>query len=143
MKSKIIASLLCVISVIAYSQNKEITINISGLKSDKGKCILYLYNNEKGFPTEADKALNTSKSKIVNSKSTIVLKVIADGEYAISVIHDENDNGILDKNFMGMPKEGVGVSNNAKGFFGPPEYDDSKFRLNKKSLTTNITMKYL
>jgi uncharacterized protein (DUF2141 family) len=143
MKSKIITYLLSFISFIAYSQNAEIVVNVSGLKSDKGKCLLYLYNNKKGFPTKADKAIYTSNGIILNGKSTFVLKDIADGEYAITVIHDENDNGILDTNFLGMPREGVGVSNNAKGTMGPPSYDDSKFQLNKNSFTTNITVKYL
>ena len=143
MKSKILAYFFCIISFIAYSQKSEIVVNISGLKSDKGKCLLYLYNNKKGFPTEADKAISTAKGSILNGKSTIVLKDISDGEYAIGVIHDENDNGKMDTNFLGMPKEGVGVSNNAKGHFGSPSYEDSKFQLNKKSLKINITIKYL
>ncbi|MEI6694447.1 MAG: DUF2141 domain-containing protein [Bacteroidota bacterium] len=143
MKLKILSFLFSIISLFAFSQNGEIAVKISGLKTDKGKCLLYLYNNKKGFPTKADKAIYTAKSSILNGKSNFVLKDIADGEYAISIIHDENNNGILDTNFLGMPKEGVGVSNNAKGFMGPPSYDDSKFKFNKKSLTLNITIKYL
>jgi uncharacterized protein (DUF2141 family) len=143
MKSIILSCLLCIISFASYSQNREIVVNIGGLRTEKGKCILYLYNNKNGFPTDANKAINTATGSILNGKSTLILKDIADGEYAISIVHDENDNGVLDSNFLGMPKEGVGVSNNAKGFFGPPSYEDSKFQLNKKSLTTNITIKYL
>ncbi|MCX6230628.1 MAG: DUF2141 domain-containing protein [Bacteroidetes bacterium] len=143
MKIKILCFLLSFISIIAYSQNRKITVNVSGFKSDKGKCLLYLYNNKKGFPTDADKAIHTSIGKILNGKSCIILNNIADGDYAISVIHDENDNGKLDKNFIGMPKEGVGVSNNAKGSFGPPSFKDSKFQLNKELLISNITIKYL
>ncbi len=143
MKSRILTYLLCIISFVAYSQNSEIVVNVSGLRTEKGKCLLYLYSNKKGFPTDADKAINSATGTILNGKSTIILKDVTDGEYAIAVVHDENDNGALDTNFLGMPKEGVGVSNNAKGFFGPPSYDDSKFRLNKKSLTANITIKYL
>jgi len=143
MKSKILTSLFILISFITYSQNGEIVINISGLRSDKGKCLLYLFNNKKGFPNDAGKAINTAKGSILNGKATIVLKDIPDGEYAIGVIHDENGNGKMDTNFLGMPKEGVGVSNNAKGHFGSPSYEDSKFRLNRKSLIMTITIKYL
>jgi uncharacterized protein (DUF2141 family) len=143
MKSKILIYLFSILSFITYSQNSEIVVNISGLKSDKGKCLLYLYNNKKGFPTDVDKAINTVNGSILNGKSTLVLKNISDGEYAISVIHDENNNGKMDTNFLGMPKEGVGVSNNAKGHFGSPSYEDSKFQLTKKSLIINITIKYL
>ncbi|MFZ4523753.1 MAG: DUF2141 domain-containing protein [Bacteroidales bacterium] len=118
-------------------------INISGLRSDKGKCLLYLYNNKKGFPNDVKKAINSAMGNILNGKSTIVLKDIPDGEYAIGVIHDENGNGKMDTNFIGMPEEGVGVSNNAKGHFGSPSYEDSKFHVNRKSLIMTITIKYI
>ena len=143
MKVKILTSLFIILSFITYSQNSEIVINISGLRSDKGKCLLYLYNNKKGFPNDAGKAITSAKGSILYGKSTIVLKDVSDGEYALGVIHDENDNGKMDTNFLGMPKEGVGVSNNAKGHFGSPSYEDSKFQLNRKSLIMTITIKYL
>ena len=143
MKSKILTSIFILLSFITYSQNSEIVINISGLRSDKGKCLLYLFNAKKGFPNDVKKAINSAMGNIFNGKSTIVLKDIPEGEYAIGVIHDENDNGKMDTNFIGMPKEGVGVSNNAKGHFGSPSYQDSKFQLNRKSLIMTITIKYI
>ena len=143
MKSIILACLTIIISSIAYSQSNEIAININGLRSDKGNCLVYLYNNKKGFPNDADKAINEASGSVLNGKSTILLKGIPDGEYAIGVIHDENGNGKMDANFLGMPKEGVGVSNNANGHFGSPSYEDSKFKVNQKSLKLNITIKYL
>jgi uncharacterized protein (DUF2141 family) len=143
MKSKILAFLFIIISSIAYSQSSEIVINIAGLRSGKGKCLVYLYNNKKGFPNDAAKAINKASGSILNGKSTIVLKDVPDGEYAVGIIHDENNNGKMDTNILGMPKEGVGVSNNAKGHFGSPSYEDSKFQVNRKSLIINITIKYL
>ncbi|MEI7724328.1 MAG: DUF2141 domain-containing protein [Bacteroidota bacterium] len=143
MKSKILVCLFCFISLIAYSQNSEIVVNISGLRSDKGKCLLYLYNNKKGFPNDAGKAITTTNGSIFSGKSTLVLKDIPYGEYAIGIIHDENGNGRMDTNFLGMPREGVGVSNNAKGHFGSPGYEDSKFKVNQKSLKLSIKIKYL
>jgi len=143
MKRTLIAFLLSIINFISYSQNEGIVVTVNGFKTDKGKCLLYLYNSKKGFPTDADKTVKILTGDIFNGKSTILLKDIADGEYAITVIHDENGNGELDTNFIGMPKEGVGVSNNAKGSFGPPSYEDAKFQLSKKSLTLSITIKYL
>ena len=49
------------------------------------------------------------------------------GEYGVSAYHDENKNEELDANWIGIPKEGVGASNNAKGKMGPPKYEDAKF----------------
>ena len=51
------------------------------------------------------------------------------GMYAVSLFHDENDNGKLDANFMGIPREPYAFSNNAKGFFGPPTFQDCQFEV--------------
>ena len=62
------------------------------------------------------------------------------GEYALSVFYDKNDNGKLDSNFMGIPKEPVALSNNARGKFGPPKYKDAVFTLGSEAATQNISM---
>ena len=62
----------------------------------------------------------------ISGTMQIVFKDIPPGEYAISVIHDANSNGKLDKNFLGIPREGFGFSNDAMGSFGPPEYTEAK-----------------
>ena len=135
--------LLCITTLFSFAQRSEIVINISGLRSDKGRCLVYLYSGKAGFPTNPAKAVKSSAGIILNGKSSVVMPDVADGEYALVVVHDENSNGVLDKNFIGMPKEGVGVSNNAKGFMGPPSYADSKFQLKNGSFTAKITIKYL
>jgi uncharacterized protein (DUF2141 family) len=124
MRHKLLACLFSLVSIFAFSQNSDLTVNVNGLKSDKGKCLLSLYSNKIGFTGSVDKAFKTDGSTISNGKATIVLKNIREGEYAISVDHDENGNGKMDTNFVGMPKEGVGVSNNAKSSFGPPSFED-------------------
>jgi uncharacterized protein (DUF2141 family) len=65
------------------------------------------------------------------------------GTYAVSVFHDENSNGKLDRNILRMPKEGVGVSNNAAGHFGPPKFDDMAFHYQGGRLDLKITVRYL
>jgi len=55
------------------------------------------------------------------------------GEYAVSVYHDENSNGVMDKNMFGIPSEDYASSNNAKGVMGPPKYADAKFKINTNS----------
>lgn len=57
------------------------------------------------------------------------------GEYAIAVYHDKNTNGKLDTNFLGIPKEDYGFSNNARGKFGPASWEDAKFSISKQSFT--------
>lgn len=109
----------------------DITVNISGLDSNKGKVLIALYNEKDNF---LKKRFRGGITKITDKKVTYVIKGIPKGEYAISFFHDENDNNKMDSNFFGIPKETYGCSNNAKGFMGPPKYEDAKFQLteNKK-----------
>ena len=76
---------------------------------------------------------------MVDKKAIITLKDTPVGVYAVSAFHDINDNKKMDTNFLGIPKEPTGMSNNAKGFMGPPKYKDAKFKVLKDiKLTINI-----
>ncbi|WP_435416225.1 DUF2141 domain-containing protein [Polaribacter aestuariivivens] len=112
----------------------DLTVNISGLSSNKGKVLIALYNEEGQF---LKKRFKGGMSKITDKKVTYTLKDIPKGEYAVSFFHDENDNNKMDTNFFGIPKEDYGCSNNAKGFMGAPKYKDAKFQLSKNQ-TINI-----
>jgi uncharacterized protein (DUF2141 family) len=76
--------------------------------------------------------------KVEGKTATIEFNGVKPGTYAISVFHDENSNDKLDTNVMGIPKERFACSNNAKGFMGPPKWDDAKFEVNKNK-TLEIT----
>ena len=64
---------------------------------------------------------------------------IPEGTYAVSIFHDENDNGKMDTNFLGIPSEDYGCSNDASGFLGPPKWEDAKFQL-KENTSIKITL---
>ena len=113
----------------AFSQSYTIRVAVSGLHSDKGKLYMSLYNSEKGYPKDASAAYRLSFADIHDGKSTILFAGIPQGTYAIACYHDENNNGKLDANFLGIPKEGTGASNDAKGSMGPPKFKDAKFQL--------------
>ena len=112
----------------------DLTVNISGLSSNKGKVLIALYNEEGQF---LKKRFKGGMSKITDKKVTYTLKDIPKGEFAVSFFHDENDTNKMDTNFFGIPKEDYGCSNNAKGFMGAPKYKDAKFQLSKNQ-TINI-----
>lgn len=70
---------------------------------------------------------------------TVVFDKLKPGTYAISVIHDENENTKLDTK-MGIPKEGIGFSNNVMGSFGPPSFEKASFTVvDEKTLTIRLT----
>ena len=122
----------------ALSQSYLVKVTITDLRSDKGKVYLSIYNSEKGYPKEASVPYRLSFSDIHNGQSTITLAGMPPGTYAIACYHDENDNGKVDANFLGIPKEGTGASNNARGSLGPPKFRDAKFQL---ASDTTLTIK--
>lgn len=132
--------LLFVNSTFANAQDvnlQDITVNISGLESSEGKLLIGLYSSEESF---LDKRFKSIISEISKKTGKVIFKDIPNGTYAISFIHDENDNGKMDTNFLGVPKESYGCSNNAKGFMGPPKWKDAKFELNGQDKIIDIKL---
>lgn len=132
---KIISSLFLATTIASAH---SISVHIRGIKSTKGHLYIGLYDEEKGFTglttTYANKILKA------NSKNMhVTFKNIPKGNYAISIFHDENDNGKFDKNFFGVPKEGYGISNNARHALRAPTFKEAMFTLNSyKKLTIKI-----
>ena len=119
------------------------TVTILNFKNDQGQVSVALYNKEEPFPKSPDKAVKIITALIRDKKSVVVFESLPPGEYAISVFHDENKNGKMDSNFFGIPKEGVGASNDARGHFGPPRYKDAKFNFAGNAQSITINMVYL
>lgn len=133
--SKLFISLLLSVSSFLSAQNSNLNITVSGLKNNTGLLTAELYNTKGKFLKTAFKTVSTA---IKSNTATVTFIGIPKSEYTVMVYHDENNNGTLDKNFIGMPKEPVACSNNAKGFMGPPKYDDAKFII---SADTKMTIK--
>jgi uncharacterized protein (DUF2141 family) len=125
------------------SSTGTLTIIISNFRNNEGKASVALFNQEEAFPKLQEKAVGILYVPINNKKSVAVFENLPDGEYAVSVFHDENNNKKMDTNFFGIPKEGVGASNNARGHFGPPKYHDAKFIFNGNMQTLTIDIVYL
>ena len=85
------------------------------------------------------KTIYSKVGEIKANIAKVVFENIPDGEFAISLYHDENNNGKLDTGWFGIPKEGYGCSNDAKGNMGPPKYEDAKFQLtDNKSMVIKL-----
>lgn len=122
----------------------KIIANIYDLKSNEGTCIACLFNNAASFNGEEGQPIKCITASIRHFTSQIVFTNIDEGEYAIKVFHDENNNKKIDRNFLGIPKEGYGASLNKLRFAAAPCYHDNIFHLSNDTTTTlRIKLRYL
>jgi len=149
MKKLLLAALAAAtlsVGAAASAQDKAsgtITITVSKLRSAKGVVLADLFASEKGFPDEPKKALRNVKVKISGTTATAKFEGVPHGTYAISLMHDENDDGELESNWYGKPLEGVGTSNDAqKKSSGMPKFADATFRLDGPELALKAEMAY-
>ncbi|MBI3477070.1 MAG: DUF2141 domain-containing protein [Acidobacteria bacterium] len=120
-----------------------IHVEIAGLRSEKGQVLCALFSSAADFPRRGDKAVAHAGSGISQGRAVCDFPNIAPGTYAVSAFHDENSNSKMDSNFLGIPREGVGASNDAKGRFGPPKFDAASFRFAGGRADLKITLSYL
>lgn len=120
-----------------------IIINITNLRNDKGHVLVSLFKEGEGFPDKAEKAFRKEKVAVSNKKATIQFSSVPAGNYAVAILHDENDDAKMNKTWLGLPKEGYGFSNNVMGTLGPPAYNKASFRHTAGQATTiEIKTKY-
>jgi uncharacterized protein (DUF2141 family) len=140
MKTKHFVSLILILAVVAgYAQGK-IEVTVKNIKEQKGSIRVGLFTNESDF---LKKAVDGKVVKVNGNEAKVVFENLKEGDYAVSVIHDENDNGELDTNGIGIPKEGFAFGNNAMGMFGPPSFDKAKVQVKKSVVTQVIDLKYM
>jgi uncharacterized protein (DUF2141 family) len=115
--------LICLCTSSALFAQKDLQVTVKNIKETTGTIRVGLFNNENDF---LKKAVEGKVVKATANEVTIVFTNLKEGDYAVSVIHDKNENGELDSNFMGIPNEPYGFSNNAMGTFGPPSFEKAK-----------------
>jgi len=125
---------------IAFAQDNTITVEISGVHQDSGQIFIGLFNRPDGFPDKGNE-YNGVFLRATTATLHHTFSGIPPGAYAIAVFHDSNENGRLDTNFFGIPKEGYGFSNYGRATFGPPGYDQAQFTLHS-TYTARITLNY-
>lgn len=118
----------------------EITISVEKIKPSVGSLFIGLYKESNNF-AEIENVYRSTILDVKNKSRLISTFNIQKGTYAISIFHDENNNGKLDTNFFGVPKEGFGFSNNPKVNFSKPTFKECSFELNNNKIIT-INMEY-
>lgn len=122
--------------------NGTIVVELEGFRNNQGNVIVSLFRKSKGFPEDMDEAVKNTDAAIAERRARVVFDKIPYGEYALSVLHDENNNGKMDSNLMGFPKEGHGASNNPQRQFAPPKFEDARFLLDSEGLVLTVKVRY-
>ena len=132
-------TLIVLLSAKAFSQS-AVEVTITNIKEVKGAIRVALSTEAENFPD--NKPIKGQVVKTTGNTMKVIFENVAAGTYAVSVIHDENENEKLDTGFMGIPKEGFGFSNDAMGAFGPPKFKEASFAT-PATKTISITLKYM
>ncbi len=118
----------------------DLAVTVQGLRSDRGILRLALFDQVKEFPRGEE-----VRDQDVAAKAgdlVVVFKDIGPGAYALAIHHDENTNKTMDTNFIGLPKEGYGFSNNARVIFGPPTFEAAAFKIGNKRTSISLRVVY-
>ena len=118
----------------------ELKFKIKDIRSAKGKILIQLFQGAENY--KKGKAISSQMAKAKKGDIIINFHNLKEGEYAIRFFHDENNDGKMESNMVGMPVEGYGFSNNAQPNFGPASYKDMKFTVGKNDATNSSIVIY-
>lgn len=119
----------------------NLRVQVTDVDNEKGVVAVALFDSAESFPNQK-KARAGALAKITGRTASVVFRDLAPGVYAVAVLHDENQNAKMDFNFVGMPLEGYGFSNDAPVSFGPPSYAAAAFKLEARHSRLPIKMRY-
>lgn len=117
-------------------------VQLTRLRSDAGWVGCTLYADARGFPEDADAALQQRWCSITDGTATCRFDPVTPGVHAVACFHDEDGDGELDTNLLGIPREGTVVSRHARGRLGPPSFDEASFELPAGGSRITLRMSY-
>lgn len=129
--------LLLVAVDAAAAERAVLTVKVVGVEPGRGHVNVSLFE---GPETYMDQPLQQRRQPAGDSESVEVsIEDLAPGNYAVSVFYDQDDDGEMDTRMFGIPKEPVGFSNDPRGRFGPPKWEDSQFTMDGDlQITVNL-----
>jgi uncharacterized protein (DUF2141 family) len=129
--------------VFAQAACPGIHVQVLNIRNSTGTVDCALFESPEGFPTEVLRsATNVMVIKVRQTQARCDFADIPPGRYALAVIHDENMNGKLDTNALGLPTEGYGFSNDVQGLFGAPAFSAASFAYDGRTRDLTISLRY-
>jgi uncharacterized protein (DUF2141 family) len=138
--------ILLAVPALLISQNGSthaacctLTIVVEGMDSSAGNLGVLVFNNEKGWAEDRTAAFKDIAVPAQQGTQTLKVPDLPPGKYAVALIHDVNQNHKIDKNWIGMPKEQWGMSNNPHATIKAPPMSKATFELTK-DMEIHITL---
>ena len=125
----------------AQSETCQVAVHVDGFRNQRGDLGVNVFRSPDGWPEENGKTVFHSGFPIPGDHATAQFN-LPPGRYAIVVLHDENSNHKLDRNFLGIPKEGFGFSNNPKVGLSAPRFESATLQVSCPTTETSIHLIY-
>lgn len=136
-----LAGAFCLIAApLAAQPEGELRLTVTGLRSAAGMVRCELFDNAQAFPRGREIA--ASVAPIADGQAICRFRPPRAGRYAIAFMHDQNGNGRMDFNLLGIPTEGFGFSNNARALLGPPDFAEAAFSYEGGAAQLSATIRY-
>ncbi len=132
------ALLICLLPAVAIADLPSIKLVVSGAEPTTGTIEATLFSSAQDFLLEAH--LQESGDVTEDGNFEAEFAGLEEGEYAIVVVHDANDNGVYDAGLFGFGGESLGYSNDASSWFGRPSFDEAKFSVDQAGQTIHIIL---
>lgn len=116
----------------------QLNLKVQNIKKAVGDIFIAVYDNEKDY---MENRFAEAIAKVESEGALEVALQIPFGKYAVTIFHDVNQDGELSTNFIGIPKEPYGFSNNPKSSFGPPSFEQSLFEFKAPGQWIEIDLK--
>ncbi|HRJ30144.1 MAG TPA: DUF2141 domain-containing protein [Cyclobacteriaceae bacterium] len=121
----------CISFTMLWAQDTTLKISVQKVQPGQGHVRVCLFDNEKDFLNRARQCIDVEATGETSVQTTF--QQVENGTYAVVVYQDMNSNGKLDRNWMGLPAEPYGFSNNPSTLFGPPSFSKASFQLTKST----------
>ncbi|MEC4816969.1 MAG: DUF2141 domain-containing protein [Scytonema sp. PMC 1069.18] len=130
-------------SFAVIKQNSQLTVEIEGLRNQKGQVCLSLFASSTGFPDNATKAVENRCVAITAKTLSVTFQNLRPGSYAVAVLHDVNRDNTANRNGLGIPLEGFGFSENPVILTSPPRFNDAAVLVAGSNTNIQIRLNYL
>ena len=120
----------------------DLVVRIEGLRSDDGAVRAALHRRKDGVAFPDSAGIVAAHYGPAAHTRRIVFADLPAGEYAVSLFHDADEDGELDTVLLGLPVEGFGFSNDARGLFGPPGFDAASVTVGEAELQIRVKLDY-